>query len=1186
MYLKSIEVQGFKSFANKIVFEFHNGITGIVGPNGSGKSNVGDAVRWVLGEQSAKQLRGASMQDVIFSGTENRKPLSYAYVAITLDNSDHQLAVDFEEVTVARRVYRSGESEYLMNGNTCRLKDVTELFYDTGIGKEGYSIIGQGQIERILSGKPEERRELFDEAAGIVKYKKRKATAQKKLESERENLVRVNDILSELERQVGPLERQAEKARIYLKKKEELKNYDVNLFLMEVERIEGQLKDTEEKHRIAEGQLQASNESYENIRTEYERMEAELAQMEEDIASVRENLNNSTVLKGKLEGQINVLKEQIHTAELTDEHLKSRLSSIEREKAERLASKERYDEEKESLLLLLSEIGQKKETAQSRLNGLLEKIKSCTEGIEKGKSEVIELLNQKASVKARQQRYDTMAEQVNIRKAQLTQRLIAGKTEESNLDEALSGYQKELDEVNRSIDELKTSAARMEEKNREWKNKSAETRQGLEQQLADYHKERSRLESLRNIAERYDGYGNSIRRVMEQKAANKGILGVVSDLIQVEKKYETAIETALGGSIQNIVTEDEETAKTMIAYLKQNRYGRATFLPLTSVNGSGGFKNTEALREPGVIGLASTLVQAEQKYKGVIAYLLGRTVVTETVDDAISLARKYRYSFRIVTLEGECLNPGGSMTGGAFKNTSNLLARRREIEELEATVTGLAAKIKETRNRLEEIKTAQELLSEDIEAGRVKLQQQYILQNTAKMNVERAAEQKNESESLYAGLRAESAEIEGQLREILENKEKITLEIEAAGLREKELEEENRRLQELLDAASGEEAGAQKEVSDIVMEEANIRQKAEFVQVNLDRLTGEIRRYEEDRETILKEAEEARKDVLKKRGDIEEIQKTILAAGDSHTDLERELREKSARREELSGVYKGFFQKREEVSAQISQLDKEVFRLESQKEKLEEAMETQKNYMWEEYELTLHAAMELRSGEYDDLPALKKLIADVRDEIRKLGDVNVNAIEDYRELSERYGFLKTQRDDLVEAEKTLVGIIEELDEGMRKQFLEKFAQIQKEFDQVFKELFGGGKGTLELVEDEDILECGIRIIAQPPGKKLQNMMQMSGGEKSLTAIALLFAIQNLKPSPFCLLDEIEAALDDSNVGRFAKYLHKLTKNTQFIVITHRRGTMAAADRLYGITMQEKGVSTLVSVNLIENELDK
>ncbi len=1186
MYLKSIEVQGFKSFANKIVFEFHNGITGIVGPNGSGKSNVGDAVRWVLGEQSAKQLRGASMQDVIFSGTENRKPLSYAYVAITLDNSDHQLAVDFEEVTVARRVYRSGESEYLMNGNTCRLKDVTELFYDTGIGKEGYSIIGQGQIERILSGKPEERRELFDEAAGIVKYKKRKATAQKKLESERENLVRVNDILSELERQVGPLERQAEKARIYLKKKEELKNYDVNLFLMEVERIEGQLKDTEEKHRIAEGQLQASNESYENIRTEYERMEAELAQMEEDIASVRENLNNSTVLKGKLEGQINVLKEQIHTAELTDEHLKSRLSSIEREKAERLASKERYDEEKESLLLLLSEIGQKKETAQSRLNGLLEKIKSCTEGIEKGKSEVIELLNQKASVKARQQRYDTMAEQVNIRKAQLTQRLIAGKTEESNLDEALSGYQKELDEVNRSIDELKTSAARMEEKSREWKNKSAETRQGLEQQLADYHKERSRLESLRNIAERYDGYGNSIRRVMEQKAANKGILGVVSDLIQVEKKYETAIETALGGSIQNIVTEDEETAKTMIAYLKQNRYGRATFLPLTSVNGSGGFKNTEALREPGVIGLASTLVQAEQKYKGVIAYLLGRTVVTETVDDAISLARKYRYSFRIVTLEGECLNPGGSMTGGAFKNTSNLLARRREIEELEATVTGLAAKIKETRNRLEEIKTAQALLSEDIEAGRVKLQQQYILQNTAKMNVERAAEQKNESESLYAGLRAESAEIEGQLREILENKEKITLEIEAAGLREKELEEENRRLQELLDVASGEEAGAQKEVSDIVMEEANIRQKAEFVQVNLDRLTGEIRRYEEDRETILKEAEEARKDVLKKRGDIEEIQKTILAAGDSHTDLERELREKSARREELSGVYKGFFQKREEVSAQISQLDKEVFRLESQKEKLEEARETQKNYMWEEYELTLHAAMELRSGEYDDLPALKKLIADVRDEIRKLGDVNVNAIEDYRELSERYGFLKTQRDDLVEAEKTLVGIIEELDEGMRKQFLEKFVQIQKEFDQVFKELFGGGKGTLELVEDEDILECGIRIIAQPPGKKLQNMMQMSGGEKSLTAIALLFAIQNLKPSPFCLLDEIEAALDDSNVGRFAKYLHKLTKNTQFIVITHRRGTMAAADRLYGITMQEKGVSTLVSVNLIENELDK
>ncbi len=1186
MYLKSIEVQGFKSFANKIVFDFHNGITGIVGPNGSGKSNVADAVRWVLGEQSAKQLRGASMQDVIFSGTENRKPLSYAYVAITMDNSDHQLAVDFEEVTVARRVYRSGESEYLINGNPCRLKDVTELFYDTGIGKEGYSIIGQGQIERILSGKPEERRELFDEAAGIVKYKKRKATAQKKLENERENLVRVNDILAELERQVGPLERQAEKARIYLKKKEELKTYDVNMFLLEVERIEGALKEVQGKYNIADQEMQDAKESYESVKTEYERMEQDMAAMDEKLNSLREGLNHSTVMKGKLEGQINVLNEQIHTAEMTDEHLKSRLDSIDREKEERIRSRETYEKEKAELDVELAAAEQEKEAAAERLRVLQEEIARCTEGIEKGKNEIIELLNKKASIKARQQRFDTMAEQVNIRKAQLTQRLLARKTEEADLVSVLEEYQKELDEVTASIQANKKEAAGMEEKSREWKRKSAETNQKLEQAIAKYHKEQSRLESLKNIAERYDGYGNSIRRVMEQKSQHKGILGVVSDLIQVEKKYEVAIETALGGNIQNIVTEDEETAKKMISYLKQNRYGRATFLPLTSVDGKGNFKNMDALKEPGVIGLANTLVTTEARYEGVTAYLLGRVIVTENIDYAIALAKKNRYSLHIVTLEGEYLSPGGSMTGGAFKNSSNLLARKREIEELEKTVSDLEKEISDHRNRLEDIQTAQSLLAEDIEKTKATLQEQYILQNTAKLNVERATEQKNESESVFAGLKLESQELENQLREISDNKTRITEEIETAKEREKQIEEENTQFQKSLDENAAREETAQKAVSEVQLKEAAVRQKVEFVLVNLDRINGEIKRYEDEREGFVRDAKNAKADAEKKRHDIEEIRKTILASDDNYEKLEAELKENTARREEMSAEYKGFFQKREDISNKITDLDKEIFRLNSQREKLEEAHEYQNNYMWEEYELTLHAAMELRNEEYTDLAAMKKLIAAIKDDIRKLGDVNVNAIEDYKEISERYEFLKTQHDDLVEAEQTLIGIIEELDTGMRKQFLEKFAEIQREFDKVFKELFGGGKGTLELVEDEDILECGIRIIAQPPGKKLQNMMQMSGGEKSLTAISLLFAIQNLKPSPFCLLDEIEAALDDSNVARFAKYLHKLTKSTQFIVITHRRGTMAAADRLYGITMQEKGVSTLVSVNLIEDDLDK
>ena len=671
---------------------------------------------------------------------------------------------------------------------------------------------------------------------------------------------------------------------------------------------------------------------------------------------------------------------------------------------------------------------------------------------------------------------------------------------------------------------------------------------------------------------------------MEQKEQNRGLLGVVSDLIQVEKKYETAIETALGGNIQNIVTEDEATAKKMISFLKENRLGRATFLPLTSVDGKGNFKNMDALKEPGVIGLANTLVKTEAKYEGVTAYLLGRVIVTENIDFAIKLAKKNHYSLHIVTLEGEYLSPGGSMTGGAFRNNSNLLGRNREIEELEELISKSEQKIKESRNRLEDIKTAQSLLVDDIEANKAELQEQLILQNTAKMNVDRAAAQKNESENVYAGLIAENHEIEKQLQEINDNKAKISEEIEYVKNRESQIEEENKNFQQILDAKSADVESATNAVSQVTLELAGIRQKAEFVMENLTRIQGEIRRFDDEREGVLNEAKNAKADVEKKRQDIEEIKKTILNSTDYQKEQENALKEHTRKKEEMSASYKGFFQKQEDVSKKIADLDKEIYRLNSQREKLEEAGNYQTNYMWEEYELTLHAAMELRDEAFSDLTDLKKQIAGIKDDIRKLGDVNVNAIEDYKEISERYGFLKGQHDDLIEAEKTLVGIIEELDTGMRKQFMEKFAEIQREFDKVFKELFGGGKGTLELVEDEDILECGIRIIAQPPGKKLQNMMQMSGGEKSLTAISLLFAIQNLKPSPFCLLDEIEAALDDSNVGRFAKYLHKLTKSTQFIVITHRRGTMAAADRLYGITMQEKGVSTLVSVNLIDDDL--
>jgi len=1184
MYLKSIEVHGFKSFANKIVFDFHKGITGIVGPNGSGKSNVADAVRWVLGEQSVKQLRGSSMQDVIFAGTENRKPLSYAYVAITLDNSDHQLAIDYEEVTVARRLYRSGESEYLINGSPCRLKEVSELFYDTGIGKEGYSIIGQGQIDRILSGKPEERRELFDEAAGIVKFKKRKATAQKKLENERDNLVRVNDILAELERQVGPLERQSEKAKTYLKKKSELKEYDVNMFLLESEQIRSQQKDVEDKFQIADAQLKESNADYEKIRTEYEQLGQSMAQMDEKINSIRENISNTSVMKEKLESQIQILTEQIHTAEMTDEHLQSRLDAIDQEKAQRSEQSATYIAEKEKLDEQLLEVQNRQNEAQEKLTAVQQEIARCNQGIENGQKELYELLNNKAGIQSKQQRFDTMLEQINIRKAELGKRLLDRKTQEADLNTVLSDYQKELEEVSLEIIDLKKKEEELTGKEKEWRDKLRENGRKLEENQTAFHKQQSRLESLKNIAERYDGYGNSIRKVMEQKASNPGLLGVVSDLIQVEKKYETAIETALGGNIQNIVTEDESTAKKMIGFLKQNRLGRATFLPLTSVSAKGNPKNETLLDEEGVLGIANRLVKCDKKYDEVAAYLLGRVLVVDTIDHAIALAKKNHYSLHIVTLEGEYLSPGGSMTGGAFKNSSNLLARKREIEELEQKVDSIRKELSELKNRREDIRTAIELNADELDQVKEELQQKYLVQNTAKMNVDRAKQQRNESEAVFTGLMGEKQQIEQQIEEIDNNKKQILDEIEYSKKREQEINEEANAFQKILEEQAKLENEASQKLSNIQLETANIKQKVEFAQVNIDRINGEVEKFDAECADLLENAAQSKEDAKKKQQDIEEIKKTIAASGESHGKLEEELRESVAKKEQMSADYRGFFQKQEEISKRCNDLDKEIFRLNNQREKLKEAGEYQTNYLWEEYELTPHAALELQNDIYDDLTALKKMVAEVKDEIRKLGDVNVNAIEEYKEVSERYQFLKGQHDDLVEAEQTLVGIIEDLDSGMRKQFSEKFAEIQKEFDASFKHLFGGGHGTLELVEDEDILECGIRIIAQPPGKKLQNMMQLSGGEKALTAIALLFAIQALKPSPFCLLDEIEAALDDSNVTRFASYLNKLTKNTQFIVITHRRGTMAAADRLYGITMQEKGVSTLVSVNLIENDL--
>lgn len=1185
MYLKSIEIHGFKSFANKIVFQFHNGITGIVGPNGSGKSNVADAVRWVLGEQRIKQLRGASMQDVIFSGTETRKPLSYAYVAITLDNSDHQLAIDYDEVTVARRIYRSGESEYLINGTPCRLKDVNELFYDTGIGKEGYSIIGQGQIDKILSGKPEERRELFDEAAGIVKFKRRKAAAQTKLENEKQNLVRVNDILSELEKQVGPLEKQSEVAKVYLRKKEELKSLDINVFLLENKRLREQLASAEEKYNLASTELVETGEKYEGIKEEYERIQQEIESLDTAIEAAREQLTDTGLMRGKLEGEINVLKEQINSAHGSENHLNNRKAALEEEIAGKEQEKQDILTDKKDTDTQVQEIAEATAKAKADLEAIQNKITELNNNIEAGKNTIIGELNQRATIKSKMGRFDTMMEQINIRKAELNSRLLRAKSDEAAREETVKKLEETFETVTEELRQMteQEAASELELGN------IRENLTGLDAKLREtqtrFHQEQSKLEALTNITERYDGYGGSVKKVMEQKEKEKGIIGVVADIIQVEAKYETAIETALGGNIQNIVTDNEETAKHMIGFLKQNRLGRATFLPLTSITKPQEFKNPEALKEKGVIGMADELVGTEEEYRNVAKAMLGRIVVVDNVDNAVKIARKFDYGIRMVTLEGELLVPGGAISGGAFKNNSNLLGRRREMDELEKKVKKLSEDIKTYNQKIEDTKSKRNKLRMDLEALKTEMQRKSIEQNTARLNISQARERMEEEAESAQSLKLEEQEIETRIFEIRSGKESITQELAASEELEKTTQEQILGFQKELESCRLEESEASAHAGEWEVKVEKMRQALDYKQANVDRIGGELERAQAELNEILEALTENAQEVERKKNNILEIEKTIAASHENQDASRKKLDEDLAKKEELSAKQKDFFRSREEMSERMNALDKEVYRLGEQKKKLEDGIEGQINYMWDEYEITLSDAAGLRNEEMNDLPAMKREISGLKDEIRKLGNVNVNAIEDYKNLMERYTFMKTQHDDLVEAEKTLEGIIEELDTAMRKQFTEKFAEISREFDKVFKELFGGGKGTLELMEDEDILEAGIRIIAQPPGKKLQNMMQLSGGEKALSAISLLFAIQNLKPSPFCLLDEIEAALDDSNVGRFAKYLHKLTKNTQFIVITHRRGTMEQVDRLYGITMQEKGVSTLVSVNLIDKDLD-
>ena len=1089
MYLKQIEIHGFKSFANNTILKFEKGINGIVGPNGSGKSNIADAVRWVLGERSMKQLRGAETMDVIFSGTELRKAQGFAYVNLVIDNTDRKIPLSYDEIQVSRRLYRSGESEYKLNGTDCRLKDINEVFYDTGIGKEGYSIIGQGQIDKILSNKPEDRRELFDEAVGIVKYKRRKIIAERKLEEERLNLSRVSDIINEIERQIGPLKKQAEAAKEYLNLRDDLLLYESNYFVREVDEQSKLIEDTNKNIEINKNDLKLVKEKKIAFNEKYNEIENQITKLDLEVSELKDIITDKTALSENLKGQINVLKEQINSEKSTSQGRIERLNSINSSIENTISD---IEKDLSTLNILKNQIefirtsNSEIEENESQFNTDLNTINNC---ISKANSDISNIKNENYVFNDENNRSifteDLNSDTIN--------------TKRSELENVENEIKNQVDAINLLNDKL---------------TKNRENLENINNQLMDaqneFHSEESRLDTLKNLLERYEGYINTVKTILDNKNKFSGIKGVVADLFETKKDYEVAIEVALGNSIQNIVTENVDSSKEIINYLKENKLGRVTTLPLSALEIKDNDIYLKAKSENGVIDIAVNLVKYDSEYNKLAQYLLERCLIVDNYDNAKAIFKKYKSGIKLVTIQGELFNPGGAIAGGAYKNSTNLIGRKREYDEL-------VSKISELKNTIDNLNQKKLSYSEEYD-------QNY-----------------NEIEKMKENL-----------NDLNIKKNTITLNI----------------------------------INEMKLQYSNISNKTQFVSDNVDKLLITLNTLNDEK---IKYASEdiGANDIIKSKEETiskfeAEIKEISVLVQESHDSINKKV--------DLKNSYlanrKEYYESKDKITNEQIALEQESSRLSTILEKANLKIEEITNSMYEDYSLTYLSAKEKYKEDLGPSDEIKRLVKEKRKVIQDLGPINVNAIEEYKLVGERYDLMTTQYDDIKKSEEMIAAIVDELDENMHRQFDENFKKIKEEFEIVFKKLFGGGKANLELVEidEKGVLDAGVSIVVQPPGKKLGNMMQLSGGEKALTAIALLFAIQNLKPSPFCLLDEIEAALDESNVDRFAEYLQNLTNETQFIIITHRRGTMEKADRLYGITMQEKGITTIVSVDLIEDQL--
>jgi len=1187
LYLKRLELQGFKSFAEKIRLDFNNGITAVVGPNGSGKSNIADAIRWVLGEQSIKTLRGSKMEDVIFAGTEHRKPLGFAEVTIVLDNSDSTLPIDYDEVAITRRVYRSGESEYLINKTNCRLKDITELLLDTGIGKDGYSVIGQGRIDEILSTRSEDRRQIFEEASGIMKYKVRKQEAEKKLELTRQNLERINDIITELEAQLDPLREQSEKARRFLDLREELKVLEVNVYLdsmkksrerletleQQLKTVQDQMNDENKKReeitlsnrektdllKSLDEKLEAAKQMYYETESNLERCNSEISLSKEKIANLMQNIERLDTEKAELNEKIEALENEeankqnrLKYLEKQLEDYSSKLAAYEKQMEELLKT---LDEEERKIELLKSEIMDKmdiysdKKLQISNLRTHIENMQKRQRSID---SEVYQNIVEKDREKMKK---EELAE--SIRKADM---LIKEHREK------ISALSVERGETDRMLSELRTKQSKIN---------------------SDIQFKSSRVRTLREMEQRLEGYNRSVREVLQACHASpqfgKGIHGALAQLIEVDRKYETAIEISLGGALQNIVTQTEEDAKKAIEFLKKNKLGRATFLPISSVEGKG--FDTQTLGRikqcEGFCGIASDLVRHDPQYTGIIRSLLGKVVVIDDLDNGIKMARKFGYSFRIVTLEGDLLNTGGAMSGGSIENRgTGILTRNREIGELDEELKTLKQQETEVSNDIR-------LLTEDISRidAEIALIEKEIKDNELiKIRDESHLAQTDENIGKLSAriemLRQEKEQLERQIKETEDELVKYELELLQT---EQEINEAKKTVSEFQEKHKEGQAvrdALHQDITDFKISVNSILESIAGVKENADRLRTEKENMERSIGKKESEQDRFRNEIRKLEEQIEglnaRIKKHIEEKSGKTFEIDRLTEERKILEEDIYDIVN----KINDINKTILLLQEEYSRTEVKKTRLEAEMEALQDKIWNEYELTYSTALELKK-DIGSHSAAQKRISELKNMIKDLGPINVGSIDEYIKTKERYEFMNSQRNDMEQAREKLRRVISEMTSIMKKQFLEQFELINKNFNDVFRELFNGGKAGLTLVDRENVLESGIEIEAQPPGKKLQNMMLLSGGERAFTAIALLFAILRLKPTPFCVLDEIEAALDEANVFRFVEYLKNYSCNTQFIVVTHRKGTMEGSDVLYGVTMEEHGVSKVVSMKMGE-----